>query len=151
MSEQRQDQFDEVRQLVEADRLEEASDRLAGIDGFHDYASQLRARLTRLEEQDRKGVRTLGEINADRNKISDDILGIIALPAPAETPDLLGGLYADLRSDPKEPPFILPHRAIASFTGRWDELQQLEAAIFQGTGPREAGIAGLTGTGGIGK
>jgi tetratricopeptide (TPR) repeat protein len=151
MTEQRQNQFDEVRQLVEADRLEEASDRLAEIDGFRNYASQLRARLTRLDEQDRKGVRTSDEIDADRNKISDDILGIIASTPVADTPDSLEGLYADLRPALKEAPFVLPHRPIASFTGRWDELQQLEAAIFQSTGPREAGIAGLTGTGGIGK
>ncbi len=52
---------------------------------------------------------------------------------------------------PASPPLILPQLDTQHFTGREDELQQLEQLLLTPDGPRVAGIAGLTGTGGMGK
>jgi tetratricopeptide (TPR) repeat protein len=49
------------------------------------------------------------------------------------------------------PPFVLPQSEIPYFTGREDELRQLEELLLKPDGPRVVGIAGLTGTGGMGK
>ncbi len=51
----------------------------------------------------------------------------------------------------KPPPFILPQLDIQHFTGREAELEQLESLLLNPSGPRMAGIAGLTGTAGMGK
>ena len=58
-----------------------------------------------------------------------------------------------LPDSPSSPPFILPQHDIPFFTGREQELKQLETLLLntQAQGPRVAAIAGLTGTGGMGK
>jgi tetratricopeptide (TPR) repeat protein len=48
-------------------------------------------------------------------------------------------------------PFILPQLDISNFTGRDTELGRLEEQIFGKDGSRIVGIAGVTGTGGMGK
>jgi tetratricopeptide (TPR) repeat protein len=48
-------------------------------------------------------------------------------------------------------PFILPQHETASFTGREDELKALERALFDDRVSGVCTIAGLSGTGGIGK
>src|SRR5579864_8063882 len=54
-------------------------------------------------------------------------------------------------TSPKAAPFILPQLDIPYFTGREDELKQLEQLLLRPGGPHIAGIAGLSGTGGMGK
>ncbi len=49
------------------------------------------------------------------------------------------------------PPFILPRAKVSCFTGREAELRQLEQVLLNPAGTRIAGIAGVTGTGGMGK
>jgi tetratricopeptide (TPR) repeat protein len=148
-----EDQFDNVRRFVEVGRLEDALDCLAEVEGFQQHAPLLRFRLSRIQEQDRKGLRPRNELDAEFNKLSDDILGLISedLTSFGEDQEAPQSPYAYLRPVLKEPPFILPQLDTPSFTGRQTELQQLESAIFNPVGPRMAGIAGLTGAGGMGK
>ncbi|HEY0076942.1 MAG TPA: NB-ARC domain-containing protein, partial [Abditibacteriaceae bacterium] len=49
------------------------------------------------------------------------------------------------------PPFIVPKHDTSSFTGREDELKALERVLLDERGERICTIAGLSGTGGIGK
>ncbi len=48
-------------------------------------------------------------------------------------------------------PFIVPQLETNSFTGREEELAALERALFESDGGHVCSIAGLSGTGGIGK
>jgi len=56
-----------------------------------------------------------------------------------------------LRAPKRRVPFIIPQHETQSFTGREDELKSLECAILDQRGDRTCTIAGLSGTGGIGK
>ena len=49
------------------------------------------------------------------------------------------------------PPFILPQLDISTFTGRIQELNKLEELILKTEGGKVCSIAGLSGTGGVGK
>ena len=148
-----ENQFTEVRSFVEAARFEEAIDCLAKSEGFQSHASVLRSRLSRIQDQDRKGQLTHNEVETEYNRLTYDILGLISedFTSFAEDQETLQSPYAHLRPVLKEPPFILPQLDIPSFTGRREELHQLESAIFNTAGLRLAGIAGLTGAGGMGK
>jgi hypothetical protein len=64
--------------------------------------------------------------------------------------EIIGAIGA-INKREKVVPFILPQLDISNFTGRADELKQLEKQIFQEGGLRIAGIVGVTGTGGMGK
>ena len=52
---------------------------------------------------------------------------------------------------PFQIPFILPQKDVSSFTGRDEELQQLQELLIHRQGTKLCSIAGLAGTGGIGK
>jgi hypothetical protein len=54
-----------------------------------------------------------------------------------------------VRSAP--PPFILPYHETPAFTGREEEMVALERALLEDRDKRVCTIAGLSGTGGIGK
>ncbi|MEM9272565.1 MAG: tetratricopeptide repeat protein [Cyanobacteria bacterium P01_F01_bin.143] len=58
---------------------------------------------------------------------------------------------SDNRSSSPDTPFILPQLDISTFTGRKDELKQLEDTLFYQKGEKVCSIVGLTGGGGIGK
>jgi tetratricopeptide (TPR) repeat protein len=51
----------------------------------------------------------------------------------------------------RAPPFILPYHETPSFTGREEEIAALESALLGDRNDRVCTIAGLSGTGGIGK
>ncbi|MEI2577278.1 tetratricopeptide repeat protein [Scytonema sp. PRP1] len=57
----------------------------------------------------------------------------------------------NLTSLPFQIPFILPQKDVSSFTGRDEELQQLQELLIDRQGTKLCSIAGLAGTGGIGK
>ena len=52
---------------------------------------------------------------------------------------------------PSRVPFVLPQLDISTFTGRKDELKQLEDVLLSQKGEKICSIVGLTGGGGIGK
>ncbi|MDJ0800805.1 MAG: tetratricopeptide repeat protein [Calothrix sp. MO_167.B12] len=54
-------------------------------------------------------------------------------------------------SDSSHVPFVLPQLDISTFTGREDELRQLEEILLSQQGEKVCSIVGLTGGGGIGK
>ena len=56
-----------------------------------------------------------------------------------------GTICLYVNKDEKVIPFILPQLDISNFTGREDELKQLEKQIFQEGRSRIAGIVGVTG------
>ncbi|RUT03942.1 hypothetical protein DSM106972_048560 [Dulcicalothrix desertica PCC 7102] len=55
------------------------------------------------------------------------------------------------KTSEREVPFILPQLDVSTFTGRNDELKQLEELLLNSQGTKFCSIAGLTGVGGIGK
>lgn len=64
--------------------------------------------------------------------------------------EIIGAIGAISKRE-KAVPFILPQLDISNFTGREDELKQLEKQIFQEGGSHTASIVAITGTGGMGK
>jgi tetratricopeptide (TPR) repeat protein len=151
MSSEIKNRLDEIRLLVDNGRLFEAIDSLAEVDVFQEYASLFRARLKDLSSRDTKGVLTREIYLAERNKIIADVLALVSEDANTFEEASEATSYAHLRPVRTEPPFILPKLDIKDFTGRTPEIQQLEETVFGQGKPRIAGIAGLTGTGGMGK
>jgi tetratricopeptide (TPR) repeat protein len=142
-----------IRRYVEAARLEEAIECLFKIEGYSQDASNLSFRLQDLQSQDGKGLLTYEAVRVERNSIANDILGMISLAESelALTRETVESPYPLERPGPKPTPFILSQPDIQSFTGRKAELRQLETAILGADDIPRIGIAGLTGTGGMGK
>jgi len=67
-----------IERLVQEDQLAEALQRLYGIESYRSEATLQTQRLSRINRQERQGIITRGEAAAERTRIADAILGLIA-------------------------------------------------------------------------
>ena len=102
--------------------------------------------------------RMVAEVKRDQ-KLEDVHEAVQDVVARLEALDELPRLRAEIErlclqfrvAAPSRIPFVLPQLDVSTFTGRDEELTQLEGLIVKREGPKVCSIIGLAGTAGIGK
>lgn len=136
-----------VRELVEADRLDEAMEQLKALPDYQNDASEFKNKWNNLQDRSRKGLIRDEEFQTQKNNWVHNILGLIS----EEASNRLNQSLHSLKTNSHSTPFFLPQTDIATFVGREEELRKLHNVLLDAQGSRIAGIVGLTGAGGMGK